>query len=90
MHRLAKIGIVLAFVMALGGVGAGIVAAQSSADNTPTPSASVATAEEEPAADATPTPSDGSSTPQDQEATPEGHLCPDQQGQQESPTATTA
>ena len=105
MHRLAKIGVVLAFVLAVAGVSAGIVAAQSGEDNTPTPSASVATATaEEPAAGATATPDD-TSTDEDKSATPEaeedstdgeersgdGHLCPDkEEDAAESTTETTA
>jgi hypothetical protein len=100
MHRLAKIGVVLAFVLAVAGVSAGIVAAQSGEDNTPTPSASVATATEESA-----TPADDGSTDEDKSATPEaeedstggeersgdGHLCPDkEEDAAESTTETTA
>jgi hypothetical protein len=54
MNRLQKIGIVLVSVIALAGVGTGLVAAQSGDDSTPTPSAT-----EEPAA----SPTEASDTP---------------------------
>jgi len=91
VHRLTKIGTVLVFMMAIAGVSAGIVAAQSGEEATATPGTSVATA----TAEELGTPTDGA-TPDGQDATPEGersddgHLCPDKEGAEESTTATTA
>ena len=102
MQRLRSAGIVIVTLLALGGVSAGIVAAQSSDDPTPTATEAVATAED--AADATATPSDDATEDADgSDATEEsdgsdaeedsdgdGRLCPEKEGETEESETTTS
>ena len=106
MHRLRSAGIVIVTLLALGGVSAGIVAAQSSDDPTPTPAEAVATAED--TADATATPSedgtddgskdaDGSDATEEsdgsdaeEESDGEGRLCPEKEGETDASETTTS
>ena len=106
MQRLRSAGIVIVTLLALGGVSAGIVAAQSSDDPTPTAAEAVATAED--AADATATPSDGATddgskdadgsdateesegSDAEEDSDGDGRLCPEKEGETEESETTTS